>query len=398
MSIDEDVETRGKSVGLVQTQFFTCAAPPNELPLECGQKLGPVTQAYETYGTLSPEADNAVLIVHALTGDAHVAGYHAADDKKPGWWDLIIGPEKPIDTNKYFVICSNCIGGCKGSTGPSSSDPRSGRPYALKFPIVTITDMVDAQAALVEHLGVKRLLTVIGGSMGGMAVLEWAVRYPERVASFIPIATTARLSALGIAFDEVGRQAIMRDPNWNQGNYYQGQAPDAGLSIARMIGHITYLSEESMKQKFGRRLQEKASYGYDFSSEFQVASYLKYQGDAFIKRFDANSYLYITKAMDYFDPAAKYGGGSLLKAFERLRPETRVLVISFTSDWLFPTVQSKEIVKALKANGVHTAFLEIPSDYGHDAFLLPNEKQESAIGSFLAAVLKQVRLGKGGAA
>ena len=392
MSLDDDVESRGPSVGLVETKLFTfAAAPADALPLECGQKLGPVTLAYETYGTLSPEKDNAVLVVHALTGDAHVAGRHAPDDRKSGWWDLMIGPEKPIDTNKYFVICSNCLGGCKGSTGPSSTNPATGQPYGLAFPVVTMGDMVQAQAVLVQHLGISRLLTVIGGSMGGMQVLDWALRYPDRVASLIPIASAARLSAQGIAFDEVGRQAIMKDPHWNRGDYYGGQPPHAGLAIARMIAHITYLSQQSMREKFGRRLQGRQGYGYDFEVEFEVESYLRHQGDAFIKRFDANSYLYIAKAVDYYDAAAAWGEGSLVRAFERLRPRTRALVISFTSDWLFPTAQSKEIVKALQANGVHSTFVEIPSDYGHDAFLLPNEQQENAIRSFLAATLREVR-------
>ena len=388
MSIDDDVEIRGESVGIVKPQSFTFAEPPNEMQLESGQKLGPVTLAYETCGRLNEARDNAVLVVHALTGDAHVAGYRSADDRKRGWWDIMIGPDKPIDTNRYFVICSNIIGGCQGSTGPGSTNPATGKPYAMDFPVVTVNDMVRAQAELVTHLGIERLMSITGGSMGGMQVLEWALAFPERVASIMPIATSHRQSAQNIAFDEVGRQAIMKDPNWNQGRYYDGQAPEAGLAIARMIGHITYLSEHSMRDKFGRRLQEKEGYGYDFSTEFQVESYLRYQGDAFIKRFDANSYLYISKAMDYYDPATKYGGGSLLAAFERLRPDTRALVISFTSDWLYPTVQAKEIVRALKGNGIPTAFLEIPSTYGHDAFLLPNDQAEAAIRGFLAAMAK----------
>jgi len=388
MSIDDDVEIKGQSVGLVKTQSFTFAAPPEPMRLESGATLGPVTLAYETYGRLNDDRSNAVLVVHALTGDAHAAGRHSPDDRKPGWWDLMIGPAKPIDTDKYFVICSNIVGGCKGSTGPSSINPATGKPYATDFPMVTLGDMVRAQAALVDHLGIERLMSVVGGSMGGMQVIEWALAYPDRVASIIPIATAARQSAQNIAFDEVGRQAIMKDPNWNGGHYYGGQAPTAGLAIARMIAHITYLSEHSMREKFGRRLQDKDAYGYDFGTEFQVESYLRYQGDAFIKRFDANSYLYITRAMDYYDPTTKYGGGSLVAAFERRRPEMRALVISFTSDWLYPTAESKEIVRALKANGIPTTFLEVPSNYGHDAFLLPNDLMESAIRGFLAAVAK----------
>ena len=386
MSIDDYVEPKGKSYGQVETQSVTFAEPPNEMLLECGRTLGPITLAYETYGELNAARDNAVLVEHALSGDAHVAGYHSADDRKPGWWDLMVGPEKPLDTNRYFVICSNVIGGCKGSTGPSSENPKTGKPYATDFPMVTVGDMVRVQAELLTHLGVERLLTIIGGSLGGMQVLEWALAYPHRVASIIPVAAAARVSAQGIAFDEVGRQAIMKDPAWNGGHYYGGEAPTNGLAVARMIGHITYLSEASMRDKFGRRLQERQGYGYDFGTEFQVESYLKYQGDAFIKRFDANSYLYISKAMDYYDAAARHGDGSLVKAFERIDPATRVLVISFKSDWLFPTAQSKEIVRALKANGLPAASVEIPSTYGHDAFLLPSDRLEDAVRGFVAAV------------
>jgi len=375
------------SVGLVETKSFTFAEPPEELELECGQRLGPITLVYETYGELSQARDNAVLILHALSGDAHVAGYHTPEDRKPGWWDICVGPGKPFDTTKYFVICSNIVGGCKGSTGPSSTNPATGKPYGLEFPVVTVSDMVRAQKRLIDHLGIERLLSMVGGSMGGFQVLEWAVRYPERVASAMAIATTARLSTQGIAFNEVGRQAIMTDPNWMGGNYYAKAAPRAGLAIARMIGHITYLSDTQMHAKFGRRLQDRESVGYDFKTDFQVESYLRYQGDSFVRRFDANSYLYISKAMDYFDLAERYG--SLVQAFERVRAE--FLVLSFTSDWLFPTYQSKEIVKALKANGVPTTFLEIPSVYGHDAFLLPNDRLADTVTGFLANVQRRVR-------
>jgi len=376
-----------QSVGLVETKSFTFAEPPGEMPLECGQKLGPITLAYETYGQLSPARDNAVLIVHALSGDAHAAGWNSPDDSKPGWWDIVIGPGKPFDTTKYFVISSNIIGGCKGSTGPSSINPATGRPYGLTFPMVTIPDMVRAQKALLEHLGVRRLLSISGGSMGGFQVLEWAVRYPECVASAIPIATCARLSAQGIALNEVGRQAIMADPNWRGGDYYGHEPPAAGLAIARMVGHITYLSDKQMHAKFGRRLQDRKELGFDFKTEFQVESYLRYQGDSFVRRFDSNSYLYITKAMDYFDLHGLRG--SLVAAFEGVRAE--FLVISTSSDWLYPTYQSKEIVKALKANGVPTTFMELASDYGHDAFLIPNEHLAGAITGFLANVQRRVR-------
>ncbi|MBE3069490.1 MAG: homoserine O-acetyltransferase [Planctomycetes bacterium] len=376
-----------QSVGLVETQTFTFAEPPDGLALECGRRLGPMTLAYETYGRLAPERDNAVLILHALSGDAHAAGYHDPGDRKPGWWDLFIGPGKAFDTTKYFVICSNILGGCKGSTGPSSADPATGRPYGPDFPVVTVGDMVRAQRRLIDHLGIRRLLSASGGSLGGFQVLEWAVRYPERLASAIPIATSARLEAQAIAFDEVGRQAIMADPNWRGGEYYGHDPPTAGLAVARMIGHITYLSDAQMRAKFGRRLQDRDGFGYDFRTEFQVESYLRYQGDAFVRRFDANSYLYISKAMDYFDLAA--GRGSLVEALEGVRAE--FLVVSTSSDWLFPTYQSKAIVRALQANGAATTFVELDSPYGHDAFLLPSETLSATIAGFLEHAQRRIR-------
>ena len=386
VTIDQDSQLGGAhSVGLVKTQTWTFDDSP--LQLDCGRSLSPVTQAYEIYGTLSPERDNAILIFHALSGDAHVAGYHTPEDSKPGWWDLMVGPGKPFDTSKYSVICANVIGGCKGSTGPASVDPQTGKPYALDFPMVTIGDMVQAQKRLIDHLGIKRLLAVAGGSMGGMMALDWAIRYPDGVASVLAIATSARLAAQGIAFNEVGRQAIMSDANWQNGNYYGQTVPQAGLAVARMIGHITYLSEEQMHAKFGRRLQDRESFGYDFETEFQVESYLRYQGIRFVERFDANSYLYITKALDYFDLAN--GHRSLVEAFEDVRAE--FLVVSFSSDWLYPTAESKEVVKALQANGVPTTFLEIPNAYGHDAFLLPSEDLAASVTSFLANTQQRVR-------
>jgi len=297
-----------------------------------------------------------------------------------------------VDTNRYYVICVNVIGGCKGSTGPSSINPLTNEPYGLQFPIVTIADMVKAQCYLINSLKIERLLAVMGGSMGGMQALEWAVRFPERTASVLAIATTSRQSAQGIAFDEVGRQAIMADPKWLEGTYYGKESPSAGLAIARMIGHITYLSDEQMHNKFGRRLQNRDAFGYDFKTEFQVESYLKYQGDSFVARFDANSYLYITKAIDYFDLSA--GRGSLVEALAGVKSE--FLVISFSSDWLYPTYQSKELVRALQANGVPTTFIEIPSRYGHDAFLLPNDQQAGAVSDFLATVQIHVRSGNRG--
>jgi homoserine O-acetyltransferase len=369
------------SVGVVEKNHFTFAEPPGEMALESGARLGPVVLAYETYGTLAPDRCNAVLILHALSGDSHVAGYYSNDDEKPGWWDCMVGPGKGIDTDKFFVICANVIGSCMGSTGPSSMNPATGRAYGLDFPVVTIGDMVTAQKALVDHLGIERLLCVVGGSIGGMQVLEWCVRYPQQVVSAIPLATTMRHSALAIAFNEVARQAIMADPNWNHGDYYEGAKPSLGLAVARMIGHITYLSDESMRLKFGRRLQDKSDFSFNFDADFQVESYLRYQGRKFVDRFDANSFLYITKAADYFDLGKQHGGGSAVKALSKTR--ARFLVISFTSDWLYPTYQAREIVKALKKNGRDVSFCEIEAEWGHDAFLIPGERLPMLIRGFL---------------
>ena len=389
IEIDKESKLGGRrSAGLVETKTWTFAEPV--LDLECGRTLGPVTQAYETYGELTPERDNAILIFHALSGDAHVAGYHGEQDQKPGWWDNMVGPDKPFDTNKYVVICVNVIGGCKGSTGPASTNPETGHPYGPDFPVVTVGDMARAQKRLIDHLGIKRLLAVTGGSMGGMLAMDWAVRFPDSAASVLAIATSARSNAQGIAFNEAGRQAIMADPNWQGGNYYGGTPPGAGLSIARMIGHITYLSEEQMRAKFGRRLQDRESFGYDFGTEFQVESYLRYQGSRFVERFDANSYLYITKAIDYFDLTNSHR--SLVEALAGVRAE--FLVVSFSSDWLYPTAESKAIVKALHANGIPTTFIEIPNAYGHDAFLLPDTSFSETVSSFLANVQHRVRIGK----
>jgi homoserine O-acetyltransferase/O-succinyltransferase len=373
-------------VGPVEVNYFTFAEPPHELQLENGEKLGPITLAYETYGHPNADRTNAILILHALSGDAHVAGYHDADNIKPGWWDDAVGPGRMFDTDRYWVICSNVIGGCKGSTGPMSVNPQTGRPYGLSFPVVTIADMVNAQRYLVDHLQIDKLLAVIGGSMGGMQALQWASTYPERVRSCIPLAATARLSPQSIALNEVGRQAIYKDPHWNRGDYYDGPRPDEGLALARMIGHITYLSDTSMHRKFGRRLQTRARYGYDFSVEFEVESYLQHHGQNFIRRFDANSYLYITKAMDYFDLAN--GSGSLAHAFTNVSG-VKFLVVSYTSDWLFPSYQSRQVVSALKANGADVTYCDIESDYGHDAFLLEMETMTQLVSDFLARICQE---------
>ncbi len=375
------------SVGIVETQYFTVTDGPEPFRLESGQPLSPVTLAYETYGTLSPHTDNAILICHALTGDAHVAGYHdpaKGGSGKPGWWEIMVGPGKPIDTDKYFVICSNVLGGCSGSTGPASMKPGTSAPYGLEFPLVTIGDMVKAQRHLIKHLGITTLLAAVGGSMGGMQVLEWCCRYPEMVYAAIPLATTYRHSALNIAFHEVARQAIMADPHWNRGQYANETKPATGLAVARMIGHITYLSDDAMRRKFGRRLQGKDTFTFDFDldlPDFEVESYLRYQGKKFVDRFDANSFLYITKAADYFDLATQHGDGSLAGALSKTL--ARFLVISFSSDWLYPTYRSRELVQAMKKAGCDVSFMEIEADFGHDAFLLQSDRLFSLIATFL---------------
>jgi homoserine O-acetyltransferase len=367
------------SVKIVQTQYFTFAEPPNEMDLDCGRKLGPITLAYETYGTLNADKSNAILIVHALSGDAHVAGYHTPADRKPGWWDNMVGPGKGFDTSKYFVICSNIIGGCQGSTGPSSIDPQTGKPYGLTFPIITIGDMVRAQKQLIDHLGIEQLLTIAGGSMGGMQVLEWVTRYPGGMRSAMVIASAHWSAAQAIAFNAVGRHAILGDRAFQDGDYYAKDVPAKGLSIARMLAHITYLSQESMHAKFGRALCSTDRYSYDFDSEFSVETYLDYQGEQFVNRFDANSYLYITKAIDYFDLAAAYG--SLDTAMERVK--CTMLVLSYSSDWLYPPPQSEAIVHALTRQKKDVTYCCIQSDYGHDAFLLEVEVMAKVISGFL---------------
>jgi homoserine O-acetyltransferase len=354
------------------------------ISLESGAGLAPVSVAYQTYGTLNTAKSNAILILHAFSGDAHAAGI-SAETGKPGWWDNMIGPGKAFDTEKYFMICSNVLGGCQGTTGPSSVNPETGCPYAMSFPVITIGDIVQLQAKLIDFLGIEQLLAVAGGSMGGMQALEWAVSYPNRVLAAIPIATTAKHSPQQIAFNEVGRQAIMADPDWNGGNYYGGRPPGRGLSIARMVGHITFMSDESMREKFGRRLRQKEKFGFDFSVDFEVESYLRYRGSQFVTRFDANSYLYITKAEDYFDLAN--GTGSLAAAFGKAK--ARFLVISFSSDWLYPTYQSQDIVRVLRRSNHDVAYCDLVSNYGHDAFLVDVADQSEVVRGFLDSTYRE---------
>jgi homoserine O-acetyltransferase len=387
---DQPIEIGPDSVGFVPKRSATLFEPPNSLRLAGGGELGPVTVAYETYGELSPQKDNAIFVCHALTGDAHVAGWHTPHDRKPGWWDEFVGPGKGLDTNRYFVICANCLGGCQGTTGPRSLNPQTGAAYGLSFPFMTVGDMVEVHAELVRHLGIKTLLSVIGGSLGGMQVLEWAARYPQMIHSAICLASAAKLTAQGIAFNAVGRRAICTDPNFHGGQYYdKDQGPNVGLALARMVAHITYLSDASIEMKFSRRLQDSEKLSYDMMRqiEFQVESYLHYQGKRFIERFDANSYLYLTRAMDYFDLAE--GRGSIAQALGKTN--ARFLVTSYTSDWLFPTAQSKELVRALVEARRHVTFIELESAYGHDAFLIEFEWLERLVRPFLEQTLRSVR-------
>ncbi len=378
------------SVEQVHTRYFTFA---EDIPfrMSSGATLSPVTLAYQTYGALNADRSNAVLICHALSGSQQAAGTSATDPDEIGWWYDCIGPGKAFDTAKYFVICSNVIGGCFGSSGPTTINPETGRPYGLAFPVVTIADMVDAQVRLVDHLGIDRLLCVSGGSMGGMQVLQWASKYPERLRTAIPIATTARHSPLQIAFDAVGREAILRDPHWQNGSYYDSpHHPDAGLAVARMIGHITYLSDSSMHSKFGRRLQDREKFGYEFlNTDFQVESYLQHNGNKFPTRFDANSYLYVTKAMDYFD--LSHETGRLADAF-RHATAVHFLIVSFTSDWLYPSYQSKELVKALSTLGINATYVDVKSVWGHDAFLLETTTMTELIANFLGRLSRELAI------
>jgi len=366
-------------VGLVAPQDYTSDEP---FAFDCGRELPGFTIRYESYGRLNAAGDNAILVCHALSGDHHCAGFHSLTDRKTGWWNNIIGPGKALDTNKYFVLCSNVIGGCQGSTGPLSTDPATGEAYGINFPITSIRDMVRAQERWLRAIGVKQLHAVVGGSMGGMQVLEWGINYPDFVRKLVPMATTARESAQAIAFNEVGRQAILQDPDWKEGNYAVGEGPRVGLAIARMMAHITYLSDASMARKFGRRTVARDSESPNaFDVQFEVESYLRYQGKSFINRFDANSYLYITRALDQFDLAER--AGSLEAAFEPVTAET--LTVAFTSDWLFPPGQNRAIVAALLRAGKRASYAELETDLGHDSFLLESPQLYDLVRDFLAS-------------
>ena len=363
------------------------------LRLDCGTELHDFTTAYQAYGELNADKSNAILVCHALTGDQFVADKHPLTGK-PGWWEQIVGPGKILDTDRYFIVCPNVLGGCMGTTGPADINPETGEVWGLDFPVITIADMVRAQAMLMDHLGIDDLFAVVGGSMGGMQVLQWVADYPERVFAAVPIATAAHHSAQNIAFHEVGRQAIMADPDWHHGEYHKhGARPHRGLSVARMAAHITYLSEAALTRKFGRRLQDREAITFGFDADFQVESYLRYQGSTFVDRFDANSYLFITRAMDYYDLSARFGG-VLADAFRGTA--TRFCVLSFTSDWCYPTEESREIVRALNAVAANVSFAEIVSDRGHDAFLLDEPDFHRVLQGFLNGAAEHRGLGRAG--
>jgi len=388
-SSKDDPPDSPTSVGWTEAQRVQLASAEAPFALESGASIAPVVVEYETYGRLSPARDNAVLIVHALSGDAHVAGWdrHARQTgrlyrlKHPGWWDAVVGPSKPIDTNRYFVVCSNFLGSCYGTTGPADIDPATGKPWGLRFPIVTVGDWVRLQARLLDHLSIERVRAVVGGSLGGQQALEWALAFPDRVERAIVLAASPRLSAQGLAFNAVGRHAIMNDPNFNGGDYYaSGRSPDVGLAVARMMAHITYLSEEGMHRRFGRRRRPGTDSG--FHPEFEIESYLNYQGQTFVERFDANSYLYITRAMDYYDAAARWGGGDLVEACRRIT--SRVMVVSFSSDWLYPPAHCREFALAMCRAGKTVTYVNVPSAYGHDSFLVETD----AVGRLISAFLR----------
>lgn len=367
------------SVGIVETKYARFFEPPDSLVLKNGSILGPVDVAYETYGELNENKDNVILILHALTGSAHAAGKHSPDDKVPGWWDSMVGPNKAFDTNKYFVISPNILGSCYGTTGPCSVNPETGKPYGSSFPLISITDMVRVQKQLVDHLGVNKIHSVAGGSMGGMQAIEWALLYPEYVDKIILLATSPRTTPMSIAIHKVGIEAIMSDPNWNKGDYYDSLPPASGLRIARMIGHITYLSDAIMWEKFGRETPDREMLLKDLGGKFEVEKYLEYQADKFVKRFDANSYIHIMRAMDNYDAAEGYA--NLTESFRRIKC-SKVFITSFSHDWLFPAYQSREIFKALKDNGINVTYKHIDSPYGHDSFLLEYEKLKQYLDEF----------------
>lgn len=377
-ALDFAREVLSSDSALVQPQSMRWDEP---LRLRCGVELGPITLAYETYGTLNAQRDNAVLVMHTLTGDAHAAGRHHPDDTRAGWWDTLIGPGRGLDTTRYFIICVNVIGGCGGSTGPSSIDPITGRPYAMRFPVVTIPDMVTAQMRLLDRLGIRTLHGAIGGSMGGMQVLELAINHPDRVRVAIMVASPARHSTQAIAFNYIGRQAIMSDPNWRGGDYYGHEPPRAGLATARMLGHMTYLSSERLQWRFGRQLQEATELGYTFTPELAIESYLNYQGHSFTTRFDANSYLYITKALDYFDP--QDGFPSLVAAAKQA--QARFLIASYSSDWLYPPRESEALAEVLAQAGRDVHYVALESPLGHDAFLLEYKEFAPLVAAALAS-------------
>ncbi len=368
------------SVGIVKTQYLTFAHPPNKFTLDNGASLGPITIAYETYGELNENRDNVILVEHALTASAHAAGKHRDDDKSPGWWDVMIGPGKAFDTDKYFVICSNILGSCCGTTGPASINPENGRYYGFTFPVIGICDMVRVQKELINHLRVKRIHSVAGSSMGGMQAIEWGILYPNIVDSIILIASAPRSTPQSIGIHKVGIEAIMQDPNWNEGNYYGKEPPNNGLAIARMIGHITYLSDEWLWQKFGRRHRDPSMMKKSLDSKFEIENYLEHQGSKFVERFDANCYIYLLRAIDLYDAAEGYE--TLEKSLERIKCR-KVFVASFSSDWLYPSYQSEEIVRALKANSTDVTYHKINSPYGHDSFLIEYKKLTGLIVDFL---------------
>jgi homoserine O-acetyltransferase len=387
--VEDDPPDSPQSVGWTEAQTVRLVPEDRPFALEAGGKIAPIDVEYETYGRLSPAGDNVLLVVHALSGDAHVAGWDKNADKTgrvwrkrgAGWWDSAVGPGKPIDTDRYFVLCANFLGSCYGTTGPASIDPATGKPYALRFPLVTVGDWVRLQAALLDHLGIQRIRCVVGGSLGGQQALEWALAFPDRVDRAIVLAATPRLSTQGVAFNRVGREAIVSDPNFRGGDYYDGAKPDKGLAVARMLAHITYLSEEGMAAKFGRRLQDKEKPGFGFDIEYEVESYLNYQGQSFVERFDANSYLYITRAMDYYDAAAQWGGGDLVEACRRIR--SKVMVVSFSSDWLYPPAYCRDFALAMSRAGKTVTYVDVPSRYGHDSFLVETKPVGHLLRHFL---------------